>query len=142
MKRDDPLCLVCMEGKKLPVIRMDSGQHRKVNLLIRQLCANYDAGACLVLDDGEPVACPQTLTCSLCCNYFKGAVLPADLPLSAELFTDRRKKPCALCGALFLPSGNRAVYCPACTKKQKRKRAALRKQKQRRRHTLEAVKGL
>lgn len=142
MKRDGPLCLACMEGKKLPVIRMDGGQHRKVKLLIRHLCANYDAGACLVLDDGEPVACPQTLTYSLCCNYFKAAVLPEDGLLYTDLFSDRRKKTCLLCGAPFLPSGNRAVYCPVCAKKEKRKKAVLRKQKQRRRHTLEGAKAL
>ena len=104
---------------------MDGGQRRKVNLLIRHLCANYDAGACLVLDDGEPVACPQTLTYSLCCNYFKAAVLPADVPLYADLFSKRRKKACLLCGAPFLPSGNRAVYCPVCAKKEKRKKEIL-----------------
>lgn len=141
MSQTTPLHLACMEGKKLPVIRLNPAQRRKVNLLIKQLCANCDGGECILLDDGEAVTCPQLLTASLCCTYFKAAVLPADRPLFAELYSGKTKRRCIMCGVLFLPTGNRAVRCPVCAVKQKRRKAAERKRRQReRRHALGAGK--
>ncbi|MDY5476209.1 MAG: cysteine-rich VLP domain-containing protein [Enterocloster clostridioformis] len=117
-------------------------QRHKVNQLIRKLCANCDDGGCILLDDGEAVTCPQLLTASLCCTYFKAAVLPADRLLFMELYSGREKRRCALCGLPFLPTGNRAVRCPACVVKWKRQRAAERKRRQRERcHALGAGKA-
>ena len=36
--------------------RMNEDQFRRARKLIRRLCANYDGGNCLPLDDGGPCA--------------------------------------------------------------------------------------
>ena len=37
-------------------------QRQRANALIKRLCANYDNGNCLALDDGEPCACVQSIS--------------------------------------------------------------------------------
>ena len=59
-------------------IELTPSQRRRCNRLIKRLCANYDDGNCLLLDDGEPCVCPQTISYSLLCRYFRNAVLPAE----------------------------------------------------------------
>ena len=143
MREASPLKLACMEGKRLPSLRLNPAQRRKVCVLVRRLCANCDGGECVLLDQGEAVTCPQLLTCSLCCTYFKATVLPWDRLLFAELFSSQEKKRCALCGQPFLPASNRAAYCPSCGEKRKRQKAAERKRRQRRRcHGLGAEKPM
>ncbi len=39
------------------VIKITPQQAKRVNALLRKLCANYDGGNCLLLDDGEPCVC-------------------------------------------------------------------------------------
>ena len=51
-------------------IELTPSQRRRCNRLIKKLCANYDDGNCLLLDDGEPCVCPQTISYSLLCRYF------------------------------------------------------------------------
>ena len=59
------------------VIKITPQQAKRVNALLRKLCANYDGGNCLLLDDGEPCVCVQSISkYGLYCNYFKNAVLP------------------------------------------------------------------
>ena len=58
--------------------RLTPKQRQKANALIKRLCANYDGGNCLVLDDGEPCVCVQSISYSLLCKYFRNAVLPAE----------------------------------------------------------------
>ena len=58
--------------------RLTPAQRARCNRLIRRLCANYDGGNCLPLDDGEGCVCVQTISYSLLCKYFRRAVLPAD----------------------------------------------------------------
>ena len=62
---------------------MTEGQLRRARKLIRRLCANYDEGNCLALDEGEGCVCVQGISYSLLCRYFKEAVLPADAELCA-----------------------------------------------------------
>ena len=42
--------------------RLTPKQRQRANALIKRLCANYDNGNCLALDDGEPCACVQSLS--------------------------------------------------------------------------------
>ena len=56
--------------------RMDYRQHRRARRLVHE-CCNYDAGNCLLLDDGEPCVCVQSISLSLMCRWFRVAVLPA-----------------------------------------------------------------
>ena len=37
-------------------------QRQRANALIKRLCANYDNGNCLALDDGEPCVCVQSIS--------------------------------------------------------------------------------
>lgn len=93
--------------------RMTPAQRKRANALIRKTCCNYDGGNCLLLDDGESHTCPQSISYSICCKWFRWAVLPADAALEAGIIR-RGTKHCAECGAVFVPGSNRAKYCPAC----------------------------
>lgn len=96
--------------------RLTPPQRTRCNRLIKRLCANYDDGNCLLLDDGETHICPQTISYSLLCKYFRNAVLPAEKGLCAEIFCERTYH-CTECGAVFVPNSNRQKYCAACGKR-------------------------
>ena len=117
----------CLTVPDVP--RMDSAQARRVRQLIRRLCANYDGGNCLRLDNGDPCPCPQLMTFSLLCKYFRKAVLPTDPELSASIFHKPIGRRCHLCGAPVISLSNAAKYCPLCAIKERRRRDALRKKK-------------
>ena len=66
--------------------RLTPAQRARCNRLIRRLCANYDGGNCLLLDDGEETKCVQLISrYSIYCNYFLKAVLPAEKELYTEI---------------------------------------------------------
>ena len=104
--------------------RMTEGQLRRARKLIRRLCANYDEGNCLALDEGEGCVCVQSISYSLLCRYFKEAVLPADAELCAAIGqgADALKR-CRSCGKPFQARSNRALYCPRCAAFEQRKKA-------------------
>lgn len=77
--------------------RLTPKQRQRANALIKRLCANYDNGNCLALDDGEPCACVQSISYSLLCKYFRKAVLPAEPLLEADILGTRFEK-CVSCG--------------------------------------------
>ena len=119
---------------------MDYRQHRRARRLVHE-CCNYDAGNCLLLDDGEPCVCVQSISFSLMCHWFRVAVLPLDGELAAALLCRGSRKRCAVCGAAFVPKSNRGKYCPYCAGRMKKIKAAERKRKQRQRcHALEPFK--
>lgn len=70
-------------------IELTPSQRTRCNRLICRLCANYDNGNCMPLDDGDGCVCVQMISLSLICKYFRGAVLPADKELHAEIFRQR-----------------------------------------------------
>ena len=116
---------------------MDYRQHRRARRLVHE-CCNYDEGNCLLLDDGEPCVCVQSISFSLMCHWFRVAVLPLDGELAAALLCRGSRKRCAVCGAAFVPKSNRGKYCPDCAGRMKKIKAAERKRKQRQRcHALE-----
>ena len=120
--------------------RMDYRQHQAARRLVHE-CCNYDEGNCLLLDDGEPCVCVQSISFSLMCHWFRVAVLPLDGELAAALLYRGSRKRCAVCGAAFVPKSNRGKYCPNCAGRMKKIRAAERKRKQRQRcHALEPFK--
>ena len=94
--------------------RMTPAQRKQANALIRRECYCYEDGNCIVLDDGDTCTCPQTVSFSVCCKWFRWAVLPLDGTLEAEIFRDKDLKRCAVCGGVFVPKSNRAKYCPGC----------------------------
>ena len=93
--------------------RMDYRQHRRARRLVHE-CCNYDGGNCLLLDDGEPCVCVQSISLSLMCRWFRVAVLPLDGELATALLYRGSRKRCAVCGAAFVPKSNRGKYCPDC----------------------------
>lgn len=114
------------------VIKITPQQAKKVNALLRKLCANYDGGNCLLLADGEPCACVQSISkYGIYCNYFKNAVLPADERLCAEVTKPVGSKRCVLCRGEFAPKAKNQRYCPTCAAKQKRQKAAERQRRKR-----------
>ena len=105
--------------------RMTGRQRQRAVTLIRKLCSACDNGNCLYLDDGEEVPCPQTLSYSVCCKFFRWVLL-RDIEgqaLETELFGKDAMRRCAICGRAFLPGSNRAKYCDDC------KTIAIRQQK-------------
>ena len=109
--------------------RMTKAQTHRVCQLIRRLCANYDGGNCLLLDDGETCICPQSITNALICRYFRTAVLPSDRELYAEIMKTGRTKYCFICGTPISAGSNSAKYCRACAIRERRRRDRVRKAK-------------
>ena len=94
--------------------RMTPAQRKQAASLIRRECCCCEGGNCIVLDDWDTHTCPQTISFSVCCKWFRWAVLPLDGTLEAEIFRDKELKRCAVCGGVFVPKSNRAKYCPHC----------------------------
>ena len=113
------------------VIKITPQQAKRVNALLRKLCANYDGGNCLLLDDGEPCVCVQSISkYGIYCNYFKNAVLPVDEGLHAEIMKPTGGQRCVLCQAFASRAKNQRYY-PTCAAKQKRLKAAERQRRKR-----------
>ena len=96
-------------------------EYRAVRRLVHR-CCNYQDGNCLLLDDGEEYICPQSISYSLICRWFRLAVLPLDGELCAVLFPQRSMKICAECRRLFRPGSNRAKDCPDCAEQERRRK--------------------
>lgn len=104
------------------MFRMNTQQKQKAFTLIKSSCANYYEGNCLLMDDGEPHPCPQLITASLICRYFRDAVLPADKELHTEILGPEAVKTCEVCKKPFRAISNRAKYCARCAQKVRLKR--------------------
>ena len=92
-----------MGASEIP--HMTYQQYRTARRLVRE-CCNYDCGNCLLLDDGEECICPQSITYSLICKWFRAAVLPLDAGLCAALFppSSVRRRHCRECGRPVCPA--------------------------------------
>ena len=108
------------------IIRMTKPQLNKAKALIRRHCCNCVDGNCILLDDGEPCPCPQFLTCSLICKWFRRAVLPDSPALQNEIVLLKGEKLCTVCGRGFVLTSNRAKYCPDCSKAVRRRKETAR----------------
>ena len=93
--------------------RMTPAQRKQAASLIRRECCCCEDGNCIALDDGDTCTCPQTVSFSVCCKWFRWAVLPLDGTLEAEIFRDKDLKRCAVCGGVFVPKSNRQNTAPA-----------------------------
>ena len=110
------------------IVHMNYQQYRTARKLVHS-CCNYDGECCLLLDNGEECVCPQSITYSLVCRWFRAAVLPLDAGLCAALLYCDRMKPCAICGSYFVPKSNRAKYCLDCAVTARRNKEAERQRK-------------
>ena len=96
------------------LIRMKLRQSWAAKRIIREYCCNLrDERNCLLLDDGEEIVCPQLLSRSVCCTYFRHVLLKEEtaLALEEELFGSAAVRRCARCGKPYIAHGNRAKYC-------------------------------
>lgn len=124
-------CHLRRRGSMSSIKRLSPPQSRKVNSLVRRECCNCDNGHCILLDDGDECVCPQLISYSLLCKWFRIAVLPLDKLLYAELFKTEDKKRCTVCGAFFASRSNSVKYCPDCRKRITNRQAAERMRKRR-----------
>ncbi|MCD7982180.1 MAG: cysteine-rich VLP domain-containing protein [Clostridiales bacterium] len=123
-------------------IGLNYHQYRTMRRLVHE-CCNYDEGNCLLLEREDTCVCVQSISYSLCCKWFREAVLPLDAELEATLLHKGDRKACVICGAWFVPKSNRGKYCQTCAAHMKRQRAKERKHRQRERcHALESLKPL
>ena len=51
--------------------RMTPAQKKQAASLIRRECCCCEDGNCIVLDDGDTCTCPQTVSFSVCCKWFR-----------------------------------------------------------------------
>lgn len=122
--------------------RMTPAQRKQANALIRRECYNYEDGNCIVLDDGDTHTCPQTISFSVCCKWFRWSVLPQAGTLEAEIYRHRDLKRCAVCGGVFVPKSNRGKYCPDCAAKVHRRQKTESERKRRSLWTIRQGKSL
>ena len=96
--------------------RMTPRQRAQANALIRRECSYHDDGNCLYLDRGEEVICPQSISFSVCCKFFRHIVLEGKegKTLKAALFQKDSLRRCAVCGKAFSSTSNNAKYCDGC----------------------------
>ena len=98
------------------------------------------AATVLLLMTAGPCVCVQSITYSLVCKWFRAAVLPTDKGLCAALLHRGQARPCAECGAMFVPRSNRGKYCDECAANVRRRKKAASERERRRRGHLEAEK--
>ena len=97
------------------LVRLTLKQWWEVKRLIREHCCNLDPdGNCLLLDDGEPVACPQLWSRSVCCAFLRFVLMRISSALELYVFHSDDLRRCARCGRPFIPGGTRAKYCAEC----------------------------
>ena len=84
--------------KTLAAVRAQAGRHALPHdasaketgqCLIRRECCNCEDGNCSVLDDGDTCTCPQMISFSVCCKWFRWAVLPLAGTLEVEIYRDK-----------------------------------------------------
>ena len=122
MHRLDPI-------ERLPhgsLFRLTPGQLRSVRGLTKR-CCTFSGGDCLLLDG----VCPQYVSRSLLCLWFRRAVLPQQPKLQQTLLRPKKLRRCAVCGRGILARSGRTKYCPACAatvhRRQKAKSARKRR---------------
>lgn len=74
---------------KIP--RMDYRQYRAARRLVHE-CCNYDGGNCLLLEDGEPCVCVQSISYSLLCPLMKHWKPPSYAGRMKRINATKRKR--------------------------------------------------
>ena len=108
------------------LFRLTPGQMRSVRKLVKR-CCNYLNGDCLPLDG----PCPQTISRSLICRWFRHAVLPEQPKLEQAILNPKKLHRCEVCGKGVLARSGRAKYCPICAKDVHRQQKAKSARKRR-----------
>ena len=108
------------------LFRLTPGQARSVRNLTKR-CCNYTQGGCLLLDG----VCPQAVSRSLICRWFRHAVLPQQPKLEQSILNPKRLRRCEVCSTGILARSGRTKYCPACAKEVHRQQKAKSARKRR-----------
>lgn len=112
-------------ASKIP--RMNEDQLKVARKLIKQYCCNYQQGSCIVLDWSFCNICPQWISYSLLCKWFRNAVMPNDRDFCWEVLNPQAaKRHCQICEKLFVPTGPNSKYCESCATEQRRKKTRTR----------------
>ena len=75
------------------LFRLTPGQLRSVRGLTKR-CCNFLDGDCLLLDG----VCPQYISRSLLCRWFRRAVLPQQPKLEQAILSPKKLRRCEVCG--------------------------------------------
>ena len=75
------------------LFRLTPGQLRSVRGLAKR-CCNFSDGDCLLLDG----VCPQYISRSLLCRWFRRAVLPQQPKLEQAILRPKKLHRCEVCG--------------------------------------------
>lgn len=81
------------------LFRLTPGQLRSVRGLTKR-CCNFLDGDCLLLDG----VCPQHISRSLLCRWFRRAVLPQQPKLEQAILSPKKLRRCEVCGRAFSPA--------------------------------------
>lgn len=108
------------------LFRLTPGQLRSVRGLTKR-CCNFLDGDCLLLDG----VCPQFISRSLICRWFRRAVLPQQPKLEQAILRPKKLRRCEVCGKGILARSGRTKYCPACAKEIHRRQKAKSARKRR-----------
>ena len=122
MHRLDPI-------ERLPhgsLCRLTPGQLRSVRGLTKR-CCNFSGGDCLLLDG----VCPQYVSRSLLCLWFRRAVLPQQPKLQQTILRPKKLRRCKVCGTGILARSGRTKYSPSCAKNIPRQQKAKSARKRR-----------
>ena len=101
------------------LFRLTPGQLRSVRGLTKR-CCNFLDGDCMLLDS----VCPQYISRSLLCRWFRRAVLPEQPKLERAILSPKQLHRCQVCGRSFLTRSGKAKYCRDCAAKVHRKQKA------------------
>lgn len=81
----------------------------------------------LLLDD----VCPQFISRSLICRWFRRAVLPQQPKLEQAILSPKKLRRCEVCGKGILAHSGRTKYCPVCAREVHRQQKAKSARKRR-----------
>ena len=104
--------------------RLTPGQARSIRRLTRQ-CCNNDNGNCLLLDDGDPCVCPQTISYSLICKHFRRGVLPLEPELKDAILRPKGTLRCILYGRFRTSQ----ILCGMCRRSTPKAEGSIRPKK-------------
>lgn len=104
---------------------------KKVRDLITDNCVNYYQGECLVHECNcvQKNSMESLMEGKVICKYFREAVLPIDKLLMEKIAGVNIGKRCKSCKKVFMPTGNRQIYCHGCADMVKKQQAAVRYRK-------------
>ena len=101
------------------LFRLTPGQLRSVRGLAKRCCNFLDG------------VCPQYISRSLICRWFRRAVLPQQPKLEQAILSPKKLRRCEVCGTGILARSGRTKYCPACAKEVHRQQKAKSARKRR-----------